>query len=216
MQQEIQIIEKKTSAIVIDANNQMIVNQESYEKVANFLIGVRKLKKEIKDTFDPIVSKANATHKEATKQRKIHLDPVEKAEAIIKGKCKEYEDVMQQIEDDRIEKLRKEAEATAEAERLKLKEEEEKAVKEGDTEKAEELSKEAACVEEHLPVEAVPTFEQKKRVKGLGIQRPFMWKITDRKKIPREYWVVDEKRIFGEVRLLKNNTKIPGIEVYQD
>ena len=44
------------------------------------------LRAKIAETFDPIISKAHAAHKEAVGQKKKHDDPLEQAQRIIKGK----------------------------------------------------------------------------------------------------------------------------------
>lgn len=51
-----------------------------------------------------------------------------------------------------------------------------------------------------------------------GISKRSIWhfRVTDAGAIPDEYWTLDEKRIGGVVRALKADTKIPGIEVYEE
>lgn len=51
-----------------------------------------------------------------------------------------------------------------------------------------------------------------------GVAKRTIWKfeVIDEKQIPREYLVVDEKRIGGVVRAMKGEVVIPGVRVYAE
>jgi hypothetical protein len=51
-----------------------------------------------------------------------------------------------------------------------------------------------------------------------GVSKRTVWKfrITDEAAVPREFLLVDEKRIGQIVRAMKGETKIPGIEAYPE
>jgi hypothetical protein len=64
---------------------------ETYSRAGEMLISVRKVAKEIKTYFDPIVTKANAVHKEATGQRTRALEPTTAADAILSEAISDYD-----------------------------------------------------------------------------------------------------------------------------
>lgn len=52
------------------------------------------------------------------------------------------------------------------------------------------------------------------KVSGISTRPVWKFEITDPKLVPREYMTVDEKKIGGVVRALKDQAKIPGVRVY--
>ncbi len=62
-----------------------------------------------------------------------------------------------------------------------------------------------------------PPAEMPSAVKAEGVSVTTSWefRITDEKAVPREYLVVDDKKIRGVVRALKADARIPGVEVYE-
>lgn len=79
-------LEKKIEQTALAAASSLsIIGAAQYEQSGPLLRQVIDLKDQVHATFDPIVSKANATHKEALAQRKRHLRPLEEAERRLKG-----------------------------------------------------------------------------------------------------------------------------------
>ena len=52
------------------------------------------------------------------------------------------------------------------------------------------------------------------KVQGLSSRKNWQFRITNADLIPDEYWTVDEQKIGGVVRALKDKTNIPGVEAY--
>lgn len=59
----------------------------------------------------------------------------------------------------------------------------------------------------------LPRVEQPK---GISYRTAWRFRIVDQSKIPREYLCVDEQKIGGVVRSLKDATAIPGVEVFSE
>lgn len=109
MENEITAIVKKVNPIIEQAGRLVIKCQTDLETAKDLISNVIKaLKREMDDTFDGIIAKAHAAHKEAVAQKKRHYEPLEAAERQIKQKMGVYLD-----EQDRI---RREEEARARAE----------------------------------------------------------------------------------------------------
>src|SRR3990167_2768459 len=129
MEIEIVDLEGKALTTVTQAQELTVKNQASYDFANNFLRVVKELQRTISDTFRPIISAANATWKGALAEEKKHLEPLQKAEALVKAKMLEW---MQEQERARreqetrlqaeAEKERQEALAKAEAARANGKE----------------------------------------------------------------------------------------------
>ena len=128
-----------------------IVTAEHYTQAGDRLKGIMALKKRVAETFDPIISKAHAAHKEAVAQKKSHDQPLADAEAVYKRAMLTYQDEQERVR--RQEQAR--LEEAARKEREKLEAQARKAEERGKTEKAAELQARAATVA--TPVIAVVT-----------------------------------------------------------
>lgn len=72
---------------VTEYSEAIVIQSEADMEAATDQIRVIKvLVKKVKATFDPMVAAAHASHKEATKGRNAHTEPLEAAEKTIKGK----------------------------------------------------------------------------------------------------------------------------------
>ena len=82
----IEDLEKKIVRVASAAASSLSISTaEQYEQSGPVLRRVIEFKDQVHATFDPIVTKANATHREANAQRKRHLQPLEEAERRLKG-----------------------------------------------------------------------------------------------------------------------------------
>jgi hypothetical protein len=85
---------------------------------------------------------------------------------------------------------------------------------------AEEAGFDEAQIEEVLqtpiPLPAPVISHTFEKMAGVTAKAVWKWRIIDANKIPREYLSVNEVAINGVVRGMKGNTRIPGIEVYED
>lgn len=202
---ELQII-KKSNSLTAMVQNMNIKTQEQYVSASNALIAVKDLKKEIGDTFDTLVDKTNAAHKEACKQRKKHLDPAKLLEKTINDKIGVWDD--EQDRKRRIEQAKLDEKARKEAE--KLAERARKAEAKGNTEKAEELNEQAEEKEFAVPVapSTAPPVE--------GLVKKVTWKawVTDINKLPEEYVVrtPNMPMLNAVARSTKGTIKLPGVE----
>ena len=106
-------VEQRALTLPEKANHIQILDVDTFKEAAEFTLTLRTIKKEIDNTFDPIVKKAYEAHKEAVAQKKKVMEPVEQAQKIIDGKIGEFhaeEERKRKAEEDR---LRKEAEEQA-------------------------------------------------------------------------------------------------------
>ncbi len=116
------------------------------------------------------------------------------------------------VYDQAEEKKRRDEQRKADEEARRIAEEEQivKAASVEDVEEIEEIMNE--------PVVAAPVIIPDARPKVSGLTRRKSWKyrIIDDAKIPREYLIADDSKLRAAAREMKENAKIPGIEVYAE
>ena len=110
----IQAVEKKCAPILEEAKAITIADEKGLEVAKDKVRSIKDLIKEVKETFDPICSKTNEAHKEATGKRKKHLDPLETAKKTVENIIGDYATLLmkqaQKAEEKRIADRNKEIE----------------------------------------------------------------------------------------------------------
>ena len=210
MSEEIKKLEEKSTGIIKQANEIVIISQQQYTAAGVFLKGVKGLMKEINATFDPIVKKAHEAHKEAKAQQKKHLDPLESAERTIKGKMSNY--YLEQERKRQEEQAKRDEQARREEQKRKqeLDEQAKKWEEKGKHEKAEERR----ALKEDVMIDAPIVAPQVEEVEGVSMREMWDFAIIDETQIPREYLIPDEKAIRQVVKAMKAKTNIPGVKVF--
>lgn len=213
-------IEEKAVATPDKAQSIQITDDEAYRKAGELTLTLRSIKKEIDETFDPIVKKAHEAHEEAVSQKKKIMEPVERAMRILDGKISLYHEERQRQKREEEERLRKEAE-----EKARIEEEERRlseAVqleKEGHTELADAIL-EAPIVPQ--PV-FVPKAEiQTPKVDGISVAKIYKAEVTSlpqllqaisQGKAPITLVEVNQSALNGMARALREGFVIPGCKL---
>ena len=201
---EIAILEKQVNEGITKANSLIITNLGEYSTAVELSLSYKRLEKEIKKTFDPIVSKALETHREAVAQRKKHLDPVIAIQGIIDSKA-----IAWRYE----EKNRQENERRAKEEEAKRNEEDLRLAEAAHFEK--QGNKEAAQAVLEAPIVApAVAMPEPPRVTGFSVTKSWTYEIQTPDLLPREFLMPDERKIGGVVRALQDNANIPGVRVF--
>lgn len=216
-------VERLVPQVVEQARAIVVDSPEAYEEAGTFLQLIAERRRLVGETFDPIVSKAHAAHKEAVAQRAKFLDPLNTAERDVKGKLAGYVQEQQRIQREaqrRLEEEARQAAETAAAEEAKRLE------AAGETELAAMVREEAA----QAPAPVVPVASAVPRMAGIANRETWKWRFKGSEAAAlRElvqaaakderllgYLAVRETAVGSTVRAQKSLTKIPGIEVYPD
>ena len=200
-------VERLVSPISQQAHALKIVSTDDYELACTFLQLIARRKLQVGETFDPIVGKALAAHREAVAQRKKFLDPLLQAESITKGKIAAYRaDVERQrrAEERKLQAAaiaQAQADAAAQAEQLRTA---------GEPELAEITIQEATSA----PAPVVVLESSISKQEGISGRKTWKYRIVDESLIPREFLSPDPVKIGAVVRSQKALTRIPGLEVY--
>jgi hypothetical protein len=199
-------LKTETLTILDQAKALAVTTQPEAMAAADFLKGIKALKNKIEEKLGPVVKASYDAWKKAVAYRKEHDDPLDRAEAEVKGKLNEYlaEEAKRRLkaQEEAQKEAQKEAEAKAEEDALLLE-------ATGDAEAAEAVRSEPVVAP---PVVVSPV----EKPAGIATQSVWKWVVRDEGAVPREYLVLDEKKIGGVVRAMKSATNIPGIQVYEE
>lgn len=200
--------EKKALTVKEQATALTITDKPSYDRAAELLLSIKDLRKQISETFKPIIEKAHQAHKEALNQQRKVETPLIEAEAIIKPRMAEFLAEAERIRKAEEERLRKLAE----------KAEEERRLAEALQAEEEGLPEEAEAILNDRPAWIPPPIVPKTVQTGSGISLKQNWKfeVADASKLPREYLMPDMVKIGGIARAMKSATNIPGVRVWSE
>lgn len=158
--------------------------------------------KQAHEYFDPEVERWNVGHKAACAKRGGVIKPLEEAKDALSKLISAY--TYQQQQAQRQAALAAEAKAREEAENLRQ------------IELAEAKSVEEAAEIESAPLVVAPVAVTPAPVKPAGLKTivEWRWRLVDAAKVPDEFWLLDEAKISRLVKAMKGETRVPGIEVY--
>jgi len=194
--QQVQIVEKNVPALITKAKSMEVKTELESKHANNLLLECKKYFKIAEDRRKFFVKPLQDHVKTINDLFKVITSPLKEVEAILKDKLLGWV---------RIEQARKAQE---------------------EKEKREITSSFLETDTSNVPV----TVNEKPKVtidSGLGksfTKKVWKWKVADESKIPKEYWILDEKKINGLLRahsknvhgVASNDLKIDGIEVYQE
>jgi len=209
-----------------------VVTQEQYSGAGEKLKAIKGLMQKVNATFDPIISKAYAAHKEAIAQKKNHEGPLIEAEGIYKRGMLGFQQEQERIR--REEQARLDELARKERERLEARAA--KAEEKGKAEKAEELRNQAATVP--APVVQIET----PKVAGTSIRTTYYAYVKDfpalldaaaggrrfkttkyegqerrrGKSVPVSAVISNESFLNAQAKLQKTALNYPGVEAHSE
>lgn len=214
-------IEKQAIDIQSLATTQ-IVSEETYLKVANATTDIAKLLKVINEHYDGPIKRAHEAHKSIIAAKKVHTDPLEKAEKIARDNMKTWMNEQERIRRETEKKALEEQRKAQEAAELAMREAEAQARKEqqGQAEMLAEwgLEEEAAAVAQApviVPEIAIPVYSPPPQIQKGPVSYRESWvaEIIDPTLIPKEYMIIDMAKINGVAKAMKGLTNIPGVQV---
>jgi hypothetical protein len=205
---EVQEVEEKALSVIDRANAIKITDNETYLKAGELWKIIKDMIKEVEDSFNPIVDSAFKAHRKAIEQRDKYLDPLKNAYKGVKNLMSFYEAEQEKI---RLAEQRRFEEEARKAEEERRLLEAIEAEQEGDKEVAEQILQEPTFVPPMVLPKATPKIQG-----GPTYRTVWKFRITNASKVPDQYKNVDEVKVGQVVRALKNQTNIPGIEVYEE
>lgn len=204
--EQVVAIQPQVNSLTEFARTLKISTVEQYNDAGAHLKAVKGLLNSIEDARTRITKPLNDALRQVNSQARDASAPLQSAEAQIKRAMITYSEEQERI---RREEQRR-ADEAARLEREKLEAQARKAEAAGKVEKAAQLEQRAATV-----VAPVVTREAPK-VSGITTREVWKFEVMNPALVPREYLMVDEKKLGGVVRSMKGDTNIPGVRVYPD
>jgi len=205
---QIQEVDARALSVIEEANLVSIVNHGTYAKAGVLWKSIKDMRKQVKNTFSPIITKAHQAHKEAIAQRDKIMVPLTKTGKTVKYAMEKYDSIQEEMRKKKEAKLRE----------IARKEEEERQLAEaleaeqnGEKEEAETILEAPAYVPPVVVAKTTP------KLQGGPVYRT-VWKfrIIDKRKVPNEFLIPDQVKIGQIVRAMKEATNIPGVEAYSE
>lgn len=202
---------EEVSAVELQAESVVIATDEDYSMAGEATSNVKRMQKKVEEYWEPMRVSTKKAYDDILAHKKEMLDPLKKAEQILKGKMNSYLLEQERKRKEQEEAMRKLAEAEADR---KLQEAID-ASNAGDDAAAEFAMAEA----EVYDTAAATSMIAKQTPKAEGVSTSKTWKITsiDSKKVPVEFSgmelrPVDEKLVLQLIKASKGKIVIPGIK----
>ncbi len=214
-------LEIKSLNKTIYAQELIVDNNNKYLQAGEFLKSLKGLEDEICEAYDPSIDLAHKTHKSLLTTKKKYLDPVVSAKKIVTEKCLTYRRVENEKRIEAERQLQEQARLEAARITERLREEERLAasahVESGDSDQAvQDLSIQTEPPAAVAPITApVVRAEPIPEIQGLSVRHDWDFVIEDPSLVPAEYKIIDEKKIRGVVKALKDQASILGVRVFQ-
>ena len=214
METAIQIISPETTDLQESAGTMTgqaamltVKDDASFTVGGEMLLEIKKRAKLVEERFAEPVSAANKAHKALTALRDSVLAPFRSAETTIKGKLGTYQAEVEQARRIEAERLRKQAEAQAEADRIQKAQD---LMDKGDLKACEQTLNAPIA-----PVAIKVVTPEPPKVAGLSFREEWDFEIVDSALVPSEYKIVDEVKLRKVVKALgKAASNINGIRVF--
>ena len=210
-------MDKDYALLVMDLQ---IETAEQNEAAAKLQCEIRGMMKAIEEDQRPGVNAAHAAWKTSLATLQRHLEPLQKADDVIKNKVRDYLVREQQKADAERRRLLAEAEAKARAER-EARAQAALAAAQAAQEEHDELTA-ALAMDEAVQIEAeviVPTVDlstiKATTAKGQSMRRDWTFEVTDFSKLPDTYKIEDAQKIRAVVKAHKGKIEIPGVRIFE-
>ena len=206
-----QQLNQEASMVEVQAASLTVRSDSEYAAAGDLAKMVKQMQKKIKDYWEPLRVSAKAAYDDILAHKKEMLDPLEKAEKIIKEKMSTYS-----VEKEKARKKQEEAMRLLALQEMEKKiEEAAKAEAVGDMVGVENAMAEAEVMEDVSIGGSIPT----QAPKAAGVSQTKTWRITgiDSAQVPItfggvEIRPVDEKAVLRLIKEAKGNIQIPGIQ----
>jgi len=198
--------EEQGILLVAQAEDLKVTDQGTFDAAAEMLKTIKAYIAEVKKITGPVKEATHAAWKTAVAQETGLVGQAEEAERILKYGAKGNAIAPEPTSIAGYQRAQK---AAADAARAEI----ERVQREAEV-KAKEQAKATG-----VPVQAVVVFTPPPpavpKATGIGFTPEWGFRITDESLIPREYLMVDEKKIRAVVKAMKKQTNIPGVEAIE-
>lgn len=180
------------------------------DKTREYVVGAIRNAKTAKATvvefFRESKEHADKAHKAICANQDFFTDRCDVIEKDGKAAVTKWDDEQEKIRLKKQQKLQAEEDAKAERERKRL---EKKAAKVKTPEYVEALLDEAdSIVAVEIPLEG------KNKTKGESTSKVWKYRVINKEKVPKEWWILNDKGLTAFAKSTKGNVAVPGIQFY--
>jgi len=195
-------MKKETELITKSENIVAILNQTEYDAAAQLKQELKSFRKQIAETFKPIIDKAHKAHKEAISQMKKVEEPFIAQERRLDPILATWLTEQSKIREEKLAEMRREK-ALIEERALAAAD---IAQEHGDEEAARDIIESVNTL--------APAALDKPDSGGIHVRKNWKYRIVDASKVPEQYKKIDESKIGKVVRALGEHASILGVETY--
>lgn len=202
-------LEQEVSPLVAWAKGLKVTTPDECAAAGDRLKAIKGAMTRVVAFFKPMKQKADETKKAILDAEKKLAEPLQEAEGLAKRAIIAFQNAEQ--EKARAEQRRLQAEADERARR-----EQEALLKKAQAAKKPETQQryQEAAAAVTAPVVAVAPSVPK--VSGITTKLVWRAKVIDAAKVPREYLMVDEKKLDGYAKAMKEGAKVEGVQFYTE
>jgi len=201
-------LEERALSLSERAKTIKVTDKESFIAANEFRYGIRDLRMQISEAWDPVIDSTNKAHRQALEQKKRCEGPLIQADNIVKAEMGRYMADEEQVHREAEEKARR-AREEAERKRLETLRAAAAAEKEGKSEETDRIL-------EQIPEKPKAIIPEPVKIKGTFLRRDLRWRVVDLAAVPRDYLCVDRAKVEEVFRRLGKAMAIPGIETYEE
>jgi len=210
-----EVVEKAREAesLLRQVTSLTITDNQQYQTAGDFLKKVKSRYKDIEDDRKTITAPMNAALKAINNYFKTPQTVLLQAESFLKKALVSYHTEQERKAQQEQARLNELARRDAEKKAIQLEAQAQKALKKGQTEKAEDLM----TVKDTIVPVAVVAPSAPPKTSGQSFKTVWKWVVTDAALIPRSYMVLDEKQLNAIAKAgIKGAMAIPGVEFKED
>lgn len=203
-------IEQEVQTFVESNKDIEINNQGDLTKATACIKGIKGMQNKVKESYDPIIEKAHASHKEAISQRDRWLKPLLDLEKRFKDAILVFNRKMEAEQAERIRIANERMAKVAEDEKQRLLAEAEKKDNAWDKEELQEKAQAVVPITCDTPKKAI---EQE----GLSIRKTWKAKVLDINLVPKTWLLIEPNmKMLNEHAREHRDIPIPGVQFFEE
>lgn len=215
------IMALEVNPLVASATALVVSNQAESMNAQNLLKEIKAKAKAIGEKMHPPVEAAHASWKAALKLEQFFSVPFQEAEGIIKMKVIGYENEQERIRQNEARAAEAKRQELERKEREKLEAKAAAAAEKGNTEKAQALLEQAACV----VIPPLPVLPPSPRVDGTAFRKVWKGEVVDMKALvhaislgnaPLGLVMINQTALNNYAKAVQDMQKVAGVNIWQE
>lgn len=213
---------EQKSKLLIEQHQALLVKietPEQFEMAVECVRGLKQLEKVIREDSDPDIQQAHTLHKSLITKRDKLIDPIVAFYKKLTGNATEFTREQERLRLAEEQRQREENQRIADEQARQQREKEQidaavTAETEGDTELAEQIIQAPQVVE--APYVAPPVVRSTvPSIKGVSkVRKNWKCRVLDESKVPREFLMVDQKKLDKYAEAMEAKGDVAGCEFY--